>query len=576
MCFLNRIINFSDFSEFFFFTDLKLKGGGEDIFLNNDHLSIEGKHFAAGATCLMYKATLVGDGKFADIPMALKELTSPLTRRIKRLIEKEASVLQQLKHDNVMKFYGIEKDRYMTAYELMGKTISVGGEDVTVFDVRMMLDELEENITWDIRLHIAQSGAEGLAYLHSQNIVHRDVKAANFFISGGVSNSEWIVKIGDFGEALFTHRQTIISIASSQPTQGRNADKENCRRVVGTLPFIAPEVAKGGSNYSFASDVYSFSLFLHEIAYPLKPHPWYGVCNIPELISTSAETGSRPSLIGLEGLGKQSDPFLQLIRNCWSGTPDERPTMKAVSATLRNIKESLFECKTAEHDNSCLTIDGNVRREWKLADIIPLSCHQGKAVEEAGEVFAQGSANEETIDAELAEVVEDELNTRDGTNACSFLSLKVIDSLIVSDAETLQSAASKVRDIVEEIITLFPADINSLRDKSRHFTVDEAYEILDENKLLEYQYVFKEILSMSFTGQSDEGEDEIVKALQEMASRPFNTFSVYTCPPIMFTLIHTVGKEHNIFLLVDTHKISEDATRELARWIRHRDGGAYF
>ena len=78
--------------------------------------------------------------------------------------------------------------------------------------------------------------------------------------------------------------------------------------------------------------------------------------------------------------------------------------MKAVSATL--------------------TIGGNVRREWKLADIIPLSCHQGKAIEEAGEVFAQGYANEETIDAELAEVVEDELNTRDGTNACSFLSLK--------------------------------------------------------------------------------------------------------------------------------------------------------
>lgn len=102
----------------FFFTDLNLKGGGEDIFPNNDHLSIEGKHFAAGATCLMCKATLVGDGKFADIPMALKELTSPLTRRIKRLIEKEASVLQQLKHDIVMKFYSIEKDGYMTAYEL--------------------------------------------------------------------------------------------------------------------------------------------------------------------------------------------------------------------------------------------------------------------------------------------------------------------------------------------------------------------------------------------------------------------------------------------------------------------------
>lgn len=225
-----------------------------------------------------------------------------------------------------------------------------------------------------------------------------------------------------------------------------------------------------------------------------------------------------------------------------------------------------------------------------------MSCHRGKAVEEAGEVFAQDSANEDMINEQLTEVVEDELNTRDGTNACSFLSLKVIDSLIVTDSETLQSADSKVRNIVQEVITLSPADINSLRDKSRHFTVDEAYKILDENKLLDYQYVFKEILSLSFTGQSDEGEDEIVKALQGMASRPSNTFSVYTCPPIIFTLIHTVDKEQNSFLLVDTHKILDDlggngngvivfvhyrddslqdATRELARWIRQRIAERY-
>lgn len=96
----------------------------------------------------------------------------------------------------------------MLAHELMEKRVTIDGEVIPVYDVRMLLDEMEENIPWKIHLHVTYSGAKGLSNLHSKNIIHRDVKAANFFLSGGTDNSEWIIKIGDFGEAVYQHKQT--------------------------------------------------------------------------------------------------------------------------------------------------------------------------------------------------------------------------------------------------------------------------------------------------------------------------------------------------------------------------------
>ena len=60
----------------------------------------------------------------------------------------------------------------MLPYELMEKRVNIDGEVMPVYDVRMLLDEMEENIPWKIHLHIAHSGAKGLSYLHSKNIIN--------------------------------------------------------------------------------------------------------------------------------------------------------------------------------------------------------------------------------------------------------------------------------------------------------------------------------------------------------------------------------------------------------------------
>ena len=230
-----------------------------------------------------------------------------------------------------------------------------------------------------IRLHIAHTGAEGLAYLHSKGIIHRDVKAANYFISGGPSYSEWIIKIGDFGEAVYQQKQTTLTITSSQASQGRNATKESYRRLVGTVPFIAPEIAKPGARYT------QF-LFLHELAFPSNPHPWHGVCEIPELIVSSAEKGVRPSLTDLNFL--VGEAFCEIIAKCWTGNASDRPKMSQVFAWLKQIGSSTVSSGRQSESipaaiNCPMDHEGDEDDGKMAVSVQPLANHQSKVAEEA-------------------------------------------------------------------------------------------------------------------------------------------------------------------------------------------------
>ena len=134
------------------FSTGKPRGGGEDdVFLLADQVRVDEKHFAAGATCKMYKGSLVSFGEFGDVPVAFKESIVPVTRGTKRSISKEVGFFRQLQHLNVIKCFGIEKSRYMLAYEMMEKKVNVDdGEEVLVHDVRMLLDELQDSLPWNI------------------------------------------------------------------------------------------------------------------------------------------------------------------------------------------------------------------------------------------------------------------------------------------------------------------------------------------------------------------------------------------------------------------------------------------
>lgn len=103
--------------------------------------------------------------------------------------------------------------------------------------------------------------ARGLAHLHKNDIIHRDLNPSNIFL-----DFHGRVKIGDFGLAT-----TIVSI-SKQQTANSTDDKNRSSRTgyVGTSFYIAPELSGRASNstYGKEADIYSLGMIFLEMQHP--------------------------------------------------------------------------------------------------------------------------------------------------------------------------------------------------------------------------------------------------------------------------------------------------------------------
>jgi len=155
---------------------------------------------------------------------------------------------------------------------------------------------IHENV---IRIYTRQI-LRGLEYLHSRQIIHRDIKGANILV-----NDKGCIKISDFGAA--------------KELEGRIAQSgTDCKTFKGTVYWMAPEVIKQ-TGYGRQADIWSLGCTVIEMATGEPPWKNQFIDQFAALYNI-AMGESYPDIPDI--LSELCKDFLQ---QCFKRNPQERP-----------------------------------------------------------------------------------------------------------------------------------------------------------------------------------------------------------------------------------------------------------
>mmetsp|Transcript_31567 Transcript_31567/g.53292 ORF Transcript_31567/g.53292 Transcript_31567/m.53292 type:complete len:387 (-) Transcript_31567:432-1592(-) len=256
--------------------------------------------------------TDVYKGSFNGQKVAIKELdltrADPVTaaRGINEYME-EGYLLSELHHPNIVKLLHADLTsptkrilvlEWVEGHDLYVHLHTVGTRFRTIRQV----------------LSIASTLASTYTYMHSLNIVNRDIKSLNIMIDADHDNKITVI---DFGNAR--------KLDEGRPMTPRT----------GSYRWAAPENLRG-EDYGKEADVYSFGVIMWEIISGELPFDGYSPEQAGELVAVQRV---RP---GTFMAGPNCTPELRdILQRTWDENPSVRPTMAELDVQLKKMLDQL-------------------------------------------------------------------------------------------------------------------------------------------------------------------------------------------------------------------------------------------
>ncbi|XP_034725270.1 serine/threonine-protein kinase Nek4 isoform X2 [Etheostoma cragini] len=251
---------------------------------------------------------VVGKGSYGEVNLVkhktdrkqyvIKKLNlTTSSKRERRSAEQEAQLLSQLRHPNIVTYRESWEGDDRQLYIVMG--FCEGGD--LYHRLKQQKGELlpeRQVVEWFVQIAMALQVLIGCKYLHERNILHRDLKTQNIFLT-----KTNIIKVGDLGIARVLENQN--DMAST---------------LIGTPYYMSPELFSN-KPYNHKSDVWALGCCVYEMS-TLK-HA-FNAKDMNSLVYRIVE-GKLPQM------PSRYDPQLgELIRSMLCKRPEDRPDVKLI------------------------------------------------------------------------------------------------------------------------------------------------------------------------------------------------------------------------------------------------------
>ena len=236
------------------------------------------------------------------VAIKLIDIDDPQTSTLsQRRFLQEASTIAQLEHPNIVPLYDFGET---TEYRYLVMRYMAGGS---------LLSRLQRApLTVEHAIRLAFPLAAALDYVHSQHVVHRDLKSGNILL-----DLEGRPYLADFGLARETRVQTLVLHSRT-----------------GTLPYMSPEQLNGRV-LTYTSDLFSFGILLYEML--CGRLPFGGTAALAILQMQSGTELPDPAEVNPALPGAVA----QVLRELTQPDPERRPD--SATGAVRRLAEALAD-----------------------------------------------------------------------------------------------------------------------------------------------------------------------------------------------------------------------------------------